>query len=132
MSVSIADMTLLLAVPGAELRGARWEDKIVAHARLAKGTDFTPVLKGLPGDLCQCPHWGYVISGALQLRFADGRHEVVRAGEAWHAAPGHTAWCEEDTEFVDVSPADEFERVIEHVRAQLLAATAAAAAAARH
>ena len=25
--------------------------------------DATPLLKGLPDDRCQCPHWGYVING---------------------------------------------------------------------
>jgi hypothetical protein len=25
---------------------------------LGAGTDISPLLKGLKGDLCQCPHWG--------------------------------------------------------------------------
>jgi len=25
---------------------------------LGAGTDITPLLKGLEGDLCQSPHWG--------------------------------------------------------------------------
>ncbi|MFC7009644.1 hypothetical protein [Halalkalicoccus salilacus] len=28
---------------------------------LAAKTDLTPLLEGLEDDLCQCPHWGYVL-----------------------------------------------------------------------
>src|SRR5205823_13949121 len=40
--------------------------------------DQTPMLKGLPDDRCQCPHWGYVLKGSLTYRFAD--HDEVVAG----------------------------------------------------
>ena len=46
------------------------------------GVDFTPLFEGLPGDLCQCPHWGYVLTGSISLRYADGTEEATRAGEA--------------------------------------------------
>ncbi|MGW0859709.1 PspA-associated protein PspAA, partial [Streptomyces sp. NPDC002690] len=32
---------------------------------LPKGTDMGPALVGLPGDLCSCPHWGYMLKGKL-------------------------------------------------------------------
>ena len=32
--------------------------------------DHTPLLRGLPDDRCQCPHWGYVINGRLTFRRA--------------------------------------------------------------
>ena len=31
------------------------------------GTDFGPLLKGLPNDRCPCPHWGYVLKGRLRV-----------------------------------------------------------------
>lgn len=77
------------------------------------------MLEGLEGDLCPCPHWGYVLSGALKLRYRDGETETVRAGELWYARPGHTAWCEEETELVDFSPSAEFEAVVAHVREKM-------------
>ena len=77
------------------------------------------MLKGLRDDLCQCPHWGYLLKGSLHLRFADGHEEVIRAGEPWYAPPGHTAWCDEETEFVDFSPEHEFDQVIRHVKEQM-------------
>ena len=37
-------------------------------------------------------HAGYVESGALVVRAADGLETVVRAGDAFEAGPGHDAW----------------------------------------
>ena len=119
MQVSKERLPVLLQAPGAMMRSAPWGRMAVSYVQLAKGTDFTPLLKGLRDDLCQCPHWGYLLKGSLHLRFADGREEVVRAGEPWYAPPGHTAWCDEDTEFVDFSPEHEFEQVIRHVKEQM-------------
>jgi hypothetical protein len=119
MRERMENLPLLLEAPGATLRSARWGAMAVVYAKCAKGTDFTPVLKGLKDDMCHCPHWGYVITGSIHLKYTDGREETVRAGEMWYAAPGHTAWCDEDTEYLDVSPAQEFGQVIEHVRRQM-------------
>lgn len=112
------ELATALEAPGATLQSEEWGGMAVAYTRLAQGTDFTPVLKGLEGDMCQCPHWGYVVKGVLHFRYADGSEEVVRAGDMWYAPPGHTAWCEEDSEFIDVSPAQELKQVIDHVRTQ--------------
>jgi len=69
--------------------------------------DATPLLKGLPDDQCQCPHWGYVINGRLTMRFGD-REEVFEAGEAWYAPPGHVPIQHEPgTEIVQFSPTQE-------------------------
>lgn len=66
--------------------------------------DATPLLKGLPDDRCQCPHWGYVITGKLTLRFAD-HEEVFEAGDAWYAPPGHVPVKHEPgTKIVQFSP----------------------------
>jgi hypothetical protein len=50
--------------------------------------DATPLYRGLPDDRCQCPHWGYVVSGAVTFQYADGE-EVCEAGEAFYIPPGH-------------------------------------------
>jgi len=44
--------------------------------------DQSAVLKGLPNDECQCPHWGYVVKGSMTMRSGD-REEVLRAGDAY-------------------------------------------------
>ena len=69
--------------------------------------DATPLLKGLPGDRCSCPHWGYVVKGRMTYRFAD-RDEVVEAGEAYYLPPGHIPVTNEPgTEIVQFSPTPE-------------------------
>ena len=69
--------------------------------------DATPLMKGLPDDRCQCPHWGYVISGELTFSYAD-REESIRAGEAFYAPPGHIPVSNAPgTEAVYFSPAEE-------------------------
>jgi hypothetical protein len=59
---------------------------------------------GLPGDRCQCPHWGYVLKGSFRVTYADGPDETVQAGEAYHLRPGHFVQTLEPTELVELSP----------------------------
>src|SRR5215216_2904914 len=40
-------------------------DYIVNFVTFHPDMDQTPLLKGLPDDRCQCPHWGYVLEGSL-------------------------------------------------------------------
>jgi mannose-6-phosphate isomerase-like protein (cupin superfamily) len=69
--------------------------------------DATPMLKGLPDDRCQCPHWGYVIKGRMTYRFAD-HEEVFEAGDAFYQPPGHIPVKHEPgTEIVQFSPTQE-------------------------
>jgi hypothetical protein len=69
--------------------------------------DATPLYKGLPDDRCQCPHWGYVLSGAVTFRYADGEEEI-EAGEAFYIPPGHVPVKHRPgTEFVMFSPTEE-------------------------
>ena len=67
--------------------------------------DATPLLKGLPGDRCHCPHWGYVLKGRITYRFAD-HDEVVEAGDAYYLPPGHIPIVEAGTELVQFSPTE--------------------------
>ncbi|MER6615527.1 hypothetical protein ACWGJT_14080 [Streptomyces xantholiticus] len=93
-------------------------DMSVAFLRLPKGTDMGPALKGLPGDLCQCPHWGFLVSGRIRMRTASGE-ETYEAGQAYHWGPGHAPEAVEDTEAIEFSPSKEFSEVIDHVKAQM-------------
>ena len=71
--------------------------------------DATPLLKGLPDDRCQCPHWGYIIKGRMTMRFGD-REEVYEAGDAWYAPPGHVPVSHEPgTEMMLFSPTHELQ-----------------------
>jgi hypothetical protein len=85
--------------------------------RLPKGADLGPALVGLPDDSCQCPHWGYLLAGRLQMRTKQGEH-IYEAGQAVYWAPGHVPTALEDTEYVDFSPTEEFNEVVNHLRSQ--------------
>ncbi len=84
--------------------------------RYAKGTDFTPLLKGLQNDRCQAPHWGYLLKGVFHIQYADGGEDVLRAGDLYYLPAGHTGWVEEDVETVEFSPAVEMDETISHIK----------------
>jgi hypothetical protein len=72
--------------------------------------DATPLLKGLPDDRCQCPHWGYVIKGKFSMSYPD-RVEVYEAGDAFYTPPGHVPIKHEPgTQIVQFSPAPELKK----------------------
>jgi hypothetical protein len=74
--------------------------------------DATPLLKGLPGASCQCPHWGYVLEGRVTFRFAD-REEIFEAGDAFYLQPGHIPVVQAGTEYVQFSPSEDLRAVSE-------------------
>ena len=99
------------------------EGYTVSFVTLRSDVDLAPLLKGLPNDECQCPHWGYLFKGRLTSRFGD-REEVVEAGEAFYMPPGHTQAAEAGSEFVLFSPTAEL-RVTEEAIQRNMAALAA-------
>jgi hypothetical protein len=78
--------------------------------------DMGPMFKGaLPDDMCQCPHWGYVLKGRQTWRFAD-HEEVFEAGDAFYVGPGHVPVFEAGTEMVQFSPAEEMKATDEAIQ----------------
>ena len=72
--------------------------------------DGTPLMKGLPDDRCQCPHWGYVVSGRVTFRFPE-HEEVFEAGDAFYTPPGHVPVKHEPgSEIVMFSPDEELQK----------------------
>ena len=86
---------------------------------LAAGADISPLLKGLEGDLCQAPHWGYMLQGSVTLTFADGKQEKTSRGDLFYWPPGHTVKVDEDAEVILFSPQEEHTTVIDHMRAKM-------------
>jgi hypothetical protein len=82
---------------------------------LAKGVDTTPLFKGLEGDLCQCPHWGFVLRGQLTTTDTVGAEETVRANDLFYWPPGHNVRVDADAEIVMFSPQDAHSHVIDHM-----------------
>jgi hypothetical protein len=96
-------------------RYIEWGEMAVRYVRVPAGTDFGPVLQGLPGDRCPSDHWGLVLEGSLQLTHADGSSERTRAGAAYHWPAGHTASTDEDTAFLEVGPVAPMRQFHDHV-----------------
>ena len=86
---------------------------------LGAGADITPLLQGLDGDLCQCPHWGYLLSGEVTLTYTDGTEEVTRAGDLFYWPPGHTVKVGQAAEVILFSPQKEHSEVIDHMLAKM-------------
>ena len=117
------DLAIELDLGAIVTRGEDWGGQLVRHITLPAGTDFTPLFKGLPGDMCQCAHWGYVVSGSINLRYADGTEETSRAGDMYYWQGGHTGWTDEGVTFIEFSPAADIAPVLAHLGAQLAPST---------
>ena len=77
----------------------------VNFVSIRQDVDLTPMLKGLPNDSCQCPHWGFLFTGQLRVRYAD-HVEVIEAGDSFYMPPGHVPAAVAGSEFVQFSPAE--------------------------
>jgi hypothetical protein len=86
---------------------------------LGAGTDIAPLLQGLEGDLCQAPHWGYVLHGELTVTYADRTNEVIKGGDLFYWPPGHTVKVAQDADVVLFSPQNEHSKVIDHMLAKM-------------
>src|SRR3712207_2924723 len=92
---------------GVELRRAEIGGGMtVAFVSVPGWIDFGPALQGLPGGSCPCPHWGYLFTGRLRVRSANGEQTYV-AGQAFHRMPGHVPETVEDCRWVEFSPTEE-------------------------
>jgi hypothetical protein len=89
------------------------------HFTLSAGVDTTPLFQGLEGDLCQCPHWGFVLRGQITTTDAIGVQETVNANDLFYWPPGHNVKVEADAEIVMFSPQREHSHVIDHMIAKV-------------
>ncbi len=121
MHAAVEDVPIEMQVGGIETRGDTWGGICVRHLTLPAGTDFTPLLAGLPDDRCACAHWGYVSEGSITIRYADGSEETTRAGELYYWPGGHVGWTTEGVTFTEFSPADEVAPVLAHLAARVAA-----------
>lgn len=96
-------------------RLVEWGGMIVSYETFPKGVDATPLFKGLPDDMCQAPHWGYILRGRVRIRKADGGVDVLKTGEVYYLEPGHVPVYEEDTEVLEFSPRKEYQQTIDIV-----------------
>jgi hypothetical protein len=122
MRIAKRDIPVRIDVPGAVARQKRDFGDATGfgmisgeYFSLGAGTDISPLLQGLPGDLCHAPHWGYVQEGELTVTYADGTNESLAGGDLFYWPPGHTVRVGTDAEVILFSPQREHGEVIDHM-----------------
>ena len=80
---------------------------VIALEHWHRGLDTAEMFADLPDGACQEPHWGYVLTGSVTMRYTDGTSETLRAGQAYYIRPGHNAHVDEDVDLVEFTRADE-------------------------
>jgi hypothetical protein len=122
MRIAKEDVDIKLEIPGAVIRqrtdfgDATGLGKISGeYFSLSAGVDTTPLFNGLKGNLCQCPHWGFVLCGQLTTTDANGAQETVNANDLFYWPPGHNVKVDEDADIVMFSPQLEHSHVINHM-----------------
>jgi hypothetical protein len=103
MHFALKDLPIVFAEAGIFTREMAFGDFDVSYELLPANLDLAPLFKGLPDDLCQCDHWGYLLRGRVRVKYKD-RVEVINAGDCFYMPPGHLPFCEEDSEWIIFSP----------------------------
>jgi hypothetical protein len=109
-------------------RSAQWGDLEVGYTVVGPA-NHADVYKGLPGAVCQCPHYGYVFTGIIRCTYpgSDWPDEVASAGEAYFFKAGHILSYEADTEALELNPAHALQVLMDQVEANITAMAAAGA-----
>ena len=95
-----------------EVREAELDGYAVTLLHIKHEVDMGQMLRGLPGDVCSCPHWGIVTEGRMSVRYRD-HEETVEAGDVFYMPPGHLPVYDVGTRLIFFSPSEEMRRVNE-------------------
>ena len=122
MRVAKEDVRVMMDIPGAVARlqtgfgDASGYDKMSGeYFSLAAGVDTTSLFEGLEGNLCQCPHWGFVLRGQITTTDASGRQETVGTNDLFYWPPGHNVKVDADADIIMFSPEREHTLVVNHM-----------------
>jgi len=122
MRIAKEDISIKMSIPGAVIRqqtdfgDATGLGKISGeYFSLSAGVDTTPLFQGLDGNVCDCPHWGFVLCGQLTTTNANGAQETVNANDLFYWPPGHNVKVNHDAEIVMFSPQQQHSHVINHM-----------------
>lgn len=126
MRIAKTDIPTKIDVPGAVARQAinfgdasDYGSLAAEYFSLGAGTDIAPLLKGLDGDACHAPHWGFMMSGEVVITYVDGREETCAGDDLFYWPAGHSVRVVQDAEVILFSPQVEHAEVMDHMRAVL-------------
>jgi hypothetical protein len=102
--------------PHTGFRSVQWGDMEVGYTE-APAVDCSPVYAQLPGGVCQCPHYGYVIEGAVRCVYpgTDWPDEVAHTSELYFFPAGHTLVYDEPSKVIEINPAAALATLMDHV-----------------
>ncbi len=122
MRIVKEDVPVKIDVPGATARQQTEFGDAGPYGKISgeyfsfgAGTDIAPLLHGLEDDMCQCPHWGYVLSGSTVTTYTNGEQETASKGDLFYWPPGHSVKAEDGAEIILFSPQEEHNQVIDHI-----------------
>jgi hypothetical protein len=110
------DLSVAIKGPDAEIRKADFGGLSICLLRLDQGHDTRPIFRGMPDDLCQIPHWGYIIRGRVRL-WTLGDAKTYESGQTFYWPPGHAPEALEDSEYLEISPTDQYDQLLSHIKA---------------
>ena len=122
MRVAKDNVEVRMEIPGAVIRQQKefgdasgFETISGEYFTLSAGVDTTPLFQGLEGDLCQCPHWGFVLQGRITTTDALGTQETVATDDLFYWPAGHNVRVDADAQIVMFSPQQQHSEVIDHM-----------------
>lgn len=128
MHVAKDSIEVRIEIPGAILRQRKEFGSVpglgpisAEFFSLAEGIDTTGLFVGLKGDMCQSPHWGFVLKGQVTTTDAEGRQETVGPHDLFYWPPGHNVRVDREAEIIMFSPQHEHSHVLDHMKAKLSA-----------
>jgi hypothetical protein len=90
-------------------RSAQWGDMEVGYTVVHEPLDCTALYQagGMPGGVCQCPHYGYIFEGSIRAVYpnTDWPDEVATRGEVYFFPAGHILIYPEPTKALELNPA---------------------------
>ena len=104
-----------------EIRRVESGDVTAEFGRVDQAIDPTPLFRGLPDDMCQCRHQGYIVSGRLTFKTKHGPLDVA-AGEAFDVPPGHIPLPQAGCEWVQFTATADQRKTDEAIRRNTAAA----------
>ena len=118
MRGSMIDLPKTVDVDELTIHETAWGAMHVSLVVCHKTLDISPLLKGLPDDMCQCLHCGMIMKGRKLVKYLD-HEEVLSAGDAYYKSPGHSTITDPGTEWIEFSPRNELKITNEAVQRNL-------------